>query len=197
MAYGLKPVAHGRGGVIRVNNFTDYRIKDQYATALHTGDPVILSNEGYLNIAVGTAGTPSTNIVGVFWGCQYQDAASGEVRFQKYWTASTDATGEVIAYVYDDPDIVFMVESDQAATALLANDIGTNCDLVAASGSTVTGLSGWAVDSSATSASTAQVRILGSAEDEGKPRDGFTSAGTTMNVFVRINEHFWLSTTGI
>jgi len=197
MAYGLKPVKHAAGGVVRYNNYMNYRIKDQYATALYTGDPVILSSEGYVNIAIGSAGTPSTALLGVFWGVKYQDATSGEVKIQKYWPASTDADGEIEALVIDDPNVLFMVESNQAATALLANDIGTNCDLVAAAGSTVTGLSGWALDSSETATGTAQVRIVGSAEEDGQPRQNFTAAGTTMDVFVRLNEHFWLSTTGI
>lgn len=186
MAYGLEPVRHAVGGTIRMNSFKDYTIASAYATSVFTGDPVKLVAAGTVEQAAA-----GDELLGVFGGVEYT-ASDGSITFSKYWPASTTATN-IKAMVYDDPWIVYKAEADQDTTALAAADIGTNCDVVVAAGSTTTGLSGVSVDSSSKVASTAQVRILASAETDAS----FTSAGTVMDVYVVINEHFYKNTAGI
>jgi hypothetical protein len=190
MAYGLEPVKAAGTGAIRPNVWGDYTIASAYNTALFEGDAVKLVTAG--DIERAAANEP---IVGVFWGVQYTDSDGNEV-FRRDWPASTVTLGsaDAKAVVYDDPNIVFKIQSDQDTTALVKADIGGNIDITVGTGSTVSKKSGTYVDSSAgVGTGTAQLRIMGSAELDG----AFTAAGTAMDVYVRIIEHFNSSATGI
>lgn len=138
-AFGYKPVRHMAGGVIRQNA---YSLADGYSTSLFTGDPVVLTGTGR-NIQIATAGS-SALVVGVFCGCQYVTAA-GEVVFGRYWPASTDVQGDIITYVWDDPNILFI---GQASGSVVAADIGLLADMASGTGSTLTGTSGWEIGAS-------------------------------------------------
>ena len=82
-------------------------------------------------------------MVGVFNGVSYKDSA-GEIQYKNHWLASTTAT-EIVAYVYDDPDILFRIQGDGS---IAAADVGETADLVAGTGSTTTGRSAYELDSS-------------------------------------------------
>lgn len=133
--FGLRPVRHMKGGVIRAN---EYNIADQYATALFLGDPVVATGTG-INIGIATAGSSSV-ISGVFAGCEYLNAL-GDTIFSKSWPASqvTDLRQPIKAFVYDDPDLLFEI---QFAT-LAAADIRQLANLVSGVGNAQTGLSAW------------------------------------------------------
>lgn len=181
MAYGFVPVRTLGNGAPTPNNFREYSIASGYATSLYTGDPVTITTDG--SVIIGSVGT---NMIGVFAGVEYTNSA-GEIVFSRYWPASTTATN-ITAYVYDDPWTIFKVESDQDTTALTASQVGENADFVSGSGDTTTGISGYQLDSSTQgTGSDVGFKILGSAEADGS----FTSAGTTMDVYVLINEHFY------
>lgn len=186
MAYGLKPAYHMRGGVIRL---TEYLIDASYGTNLYTGDPLCLVTGGTVEIA---APASTTLNIGVFAGVRYTKS-DGEQVYKAYWDSPSSATN-IRALVWDDPDIVFQVESDQVGTALGQADVGGAMDLTSGTGSTVWGTSGWYLDSSAgVGSGAAQVKVLGPAK-----RDGvFTSAGTAMDVLVVFNEHYFKTTSAI
>lgn len=187
MAYGLKPVYHFSGGVIRPREYT---IASGYTTDIFNYDLVELHTDGTLTQAAAA----QTNLVGVFAGCEYTNAA-GEVIFNKMWPASTTATN-IKAYVFDDPKIVFRVQADQVGTALAIDTaVGECCDIVVGSGNTTTKTSGMYVDSSGTvSPTAAQLKILGSGEPDGS----FSAVGTPMDLLVLINEHvFGAASAGI
>jgi len=188
MAYGAIPirVLGGVRGPIVNSMGIQWTIATGYATAIAQGDFVKQINDGTLQ----RAAAGDVNIIGVFAGVSYK-ASDGSIVYSKTWPASTSAT-EIKAYVYDDPKTVFQIESDQDTTALASNSVGENADIVVAAANSL-GISGMSLDSSTKTASTAQLRILGSAETDGS----FTSAGTTMDVYVLINEHLFASTTGI
>lgn len=133
--FGLRPVRHLFGGVVRPNEYT---IADQYGTALYLGDPVVATGTGR-NIGIATAGS-SNPVTGVFAGCEYVDSL-GDTKFSKYWPASqvTKSGTTVKALVIDDPHVVFEV---QFAT-LAAADIRQLANLVSGSGNAQTGQSGW------------------------------------------------------
>lgn len=184
MAYGLRPVRHLFGGVIRLNEYT---IDPAYNTNLYRGDPLKIVTTGTLEIA---APASSVQNIGVFWGVSYT-ASDGSFHMKRYWDSPTAATN-ILALVYDDPNILFAVQADQVGTALVQADVGGNIDLTAGSGDTLSGLSGWFLDSSAgVGAGTAQVRLLG------KYSPAWTSAGTAMDVLVRFNEHSHYTAAGI
>ena len=196
MAYGLKPVKHAKGGIVRTNNFSGvngYRIAATAPSAFFEGDLVTFSGG---NIVTDMGAASPGAVVGVFWGAEYVDNASGEVKFVRSIPASTVAKDKYKVYVYDDPDIIFQIEADQAATALTAADVGKNVQIVASpTGSAITHKSGLVADSSTkATTNTFPLTILGSAELD----DSFTSAGTSMDILVKINTHqFGLGATGV
>lgn len=134
--FGLHPVRHLFGGLVRPNEYT---IADAYNTSLFTGDPVVVTGTGK-NIARATAGSSGV-ITGVFAGCKYTETDGSHV-FSKYWPASTSVLSgsTTTALVYDDPFILYEIEYDGA---LVAADIRLMTDLVAGTGSTASGLSGF------------------------------------------------------
>jgi hypothetical protein len=193
MAYGLSPVRQANGGTIRLNNWVDgngYRIATTAPSAYFEGDTVSLSS-GLLVADIGSGDLGA--IVGVFWGAEYQDNNSGDVKFVRSIPNGTVAKAQYKAYVYDDPSTIFKMQADQAASALTSADVGANAQNLTGAGSTVTFKGGSSLDSSTasnTQNSSQQAypfQILGSAQDD----LGYTSAGTTMDVLVKINTHSW------
>jgi len=196
MAYGLQPVKHAKGGIVRTNNFSGvngYRIAATAPSAFFEGDLVTFSSG---NIVTDMGAASPGAVVGVFWGAEYVDNASGEVKFVRSIPASTVAKDKYKVYVYDDPDIIFKIEADQAATAIAAADVGKNVQIVASpTGSAITHKSGLVADSSTkNTTNTFPLTVLGSAELD----DSFTAAGTSMDILVKINTHqFGLGATGV
>ncbi len=194
--YGLQPVKHAKGGIVRTNNFSGvngYRIAATAPSAFFEGDLVTLSSG---NIITDMGAASPGAVVGVFWGAEYVDNASGEVKFVRSIPASTVAKDKYKVYVYDDPDIIFKIEADQDTTAIAAADVGKNVQIVASpTGSAITHKSGLVADSSTkATTNTFPLVILGSAEVD----DSFSSAGTTMDILVKINTHqFGLGATGV
>ena len=196
MAYGLKPVKHAKGGIVRTNNFSGvngYRIAATAPSAFFEGDLVTFSSG---NIVTDMGAASPGAVVGVFWGAEYVDNSTGEVKFVRSIPASTVAKDKYKVYVYDDPDIIFQIEADQDTTAIAAADVGKNVQIVASpTGSAITHKSGLVADSSTkNTTNTFPLTILASAELD----DSFTAAGTSMDILVKINTHqFGLGATGV
>lgn len=166
---GFTPVGHKNGGVIRTS---EYKIAYNYATALYSGDAVILAS-GYVN----TAADDSAAILGVFAGCKYKNDA-GEVIFSPYWpgVALSDTAAVITALVYTDPGILFEVQTDTGTASTIAN-VGVSYDIEKDhSGSTVTGRSGMELDLGDTG--TGQFTVFGIAE---RPDNAF---GTNSKLIV-------------
>ena len=171
-AFGAKPVRHLTGGVIRAN---EYKIVKEYAANVFTGDFVKLAATGYVQVAGA-----GDRILGVFNGCKYT-ASNGEIVFKRYWPTgtATQNDGDVTAYVYDDPNIVWAIQSSGSADF---NDIGSLADLVAGTGSTVTGQSAFEINGT-TGQVSANLRILGLYEE---PKNAYGTNGVLEAV---IHEH--------
>ena len=185
--YGLEPIRQANGGTIRANNFSDgngYRVAATAPSAFFEGDLVTYSSG---NIVTDMGAASPGAVVGVFWGAEYSDNSSGDVKFVRSIAAGTVAKAKFKCFVYDDPNTLFKIQADQAATAIAAADVGKNVQIVASpTGSTVTFKSGLVADSSTkNTTNTFPLQILGSAQDD----LGFTSAGTAMDIMVRINTH--------
>jgi len=98
--------------------------------------------------------------------------------------------------VTDDPYIIYEAQEDSVGSNLAAADVGTNCDIIVATADATTGLSQMEIDSSTTTPSTANVRILGLAPANAQV--GLTNAiGTNAKWRVLINEHFFKGTAGL
>lgn len=168
---GFTPLRHAFGGVIRAN---PYKIDNGYGTGLFTGDAVILSS-GYVNIAA----QDSSVLLGVFAGCQYI-ASDGSVVFSKTWPASTATNGEdPTCWVYDDPGIVFAVQTETGSTYASASHDGTAYDVeLDHAGNTTTGQSGMEID--LTDTGTGQWMVLGLIDQPGN------AAGVNAKVAVKM-----------
>ena len=85
------------------------KIASGNSTAIFTGDPVmpvIGTATGY--ITQGAAGT--TVLAGIFVGCKYLSTSQKRTVWSAYWPGS-DTTTDVEAYVIDDPNARFVVQS--------------------------------------------------------------------------------------
>lgn len=146
---GLKAVRKLGGGNI---GFTEYTIAGDYGTAIYAGDVVELTGTGR-NIAKAAA--QNEDNIGVFAGCSYV-AADGSVKFSSYIPAGDVGNTNIVAMVYDDPDIIFEVQGDSVA----AGDVGTLVDWNVGTPSSSTGMSGlYAVVNGATGTSGKSLRI--------------------------------------
>lgn len=149
-ARGLVPVRHATGGTVRSNS---YPIASGYATAIYSGDPVLLAADGTITIAAAA----STANLGVFGGCEFTNALC-EVVFSAFWPAGQVATN-IKAIVYDDYDTIFEVQTD--ATGATAADVGQLANLEIVAGDSKFGRSKTNLDISAGTAAVGKsLRIL-------------------------------------
>ncbi len=166
---GAWPIKHLTGGTLRTSEHT---IASGYAENIFTGDFVVLVAGG--GVQVGGA---SERLLGVFSGVSYVDAAGKQV-FSRYWPSGTVAT-EINATVFDDPNILFGIQS---AGSTVAADVGNLGDIVAGAGSTSTGQSGFELNGT-TSTAAAQCRVIG------KVAAPDNDWGTNVDLIVQIFEH--------
>lgn len=151
---GLRPIRH-RNGAAYNGAVNPYFINSGYATALFVGDPVVKTGTANTAAVEGTSGSmfaigtlPEINKVAASDG----SAITGVI--VSFMALKTDleaihsaASTEGIAWVCDDPDVVFEIQEDDAGTALLVTVVGFNANLIFTNaGSTVTGLSGVELD---------------------------------------------------
>ncbi len=132
--FGLRAVRHMAGGCVRTN---EYSIASAYNTSIKSGDIVQMTGTGK-NIAISAAGNADN--IGVFLGCRYVNGSGSQI-FSNQWPANQVAT-EIVANVYDDPNIIYEVQCD----TLAEGDIGALVDLNVGTGSLVTGVSGLYAD---------------------------------------------------
>lgn len=127
------------------NHNPPYRIASGYGTAIFYGDAVrwnVSGPTGYIEQwANGDgAGAATKILVGIFLGCQYFSTSQKKVIQNNYWPGS-DATGDVTAFVADDPNSQWVVQAG-IGSAITYTSIGSTADIVATPlGSTVTGIS--------------------------------------------------------
>lgn len=114
-AFGFIPSRHPTGE----SRGMAYTIASGYATQINKYQPVILSTGGQI-----TAGAAASDLIGVFAGCEYTDVTGKRV-VSNYWPANTVATN-IVAWVWDDPSTVFLVQSD--GPVALAS-VGKQCDM--------------------------------------------------------------------
>ena len=139
--FGLRPAFHPSGldraqalanGIQAVS--TSGNVSAGYASNILKGQPVKMDTGGY--IVVAAAGDA---FLGAFAGVEWTDT-TGRRRVSNNWPASTAyVTGSCNAYFYQDPNIVYEIQTDGTLTQA---SIGAEADLSnTTDGSTTTGLS--------------------------------------------------------
>ena len=148
--------ASGPPNFARAGSGSPYKIKSTFTTAIFFGDPVRMwvsgdsatSAAGYITpwLNGDGAGSALKILVGIFLGCEYLSASQKKTVWNNYYPGS-DASGDVSAYVCDDPNSQWMVQA--GATPIDYTPIGANVDVSSTAssslGSTITGISGQAV----------------------------------------------------
>ena len=177
-AFGFVPLRHMSGFAPRANKYT---ITSGLSENIFTGDLCILTADGVITPHSAT----ETNNIGVFAGVSYT-ASDGSYVYAQYFPTGTTATN-IIAYVYDDPYIVYKVMSDGSPAQ---TNIGNCADVVAGTGSTTTGQSGFEISATmANGTATAKIIALHDAPDN--------AFGTNAVMEVLINEHLLKDSAGI
>ena len=132
------------------------KIASGYGTAIFYGDFVKLVAAGTLEKAAVTTSVVA-GTVGIFVGCSYTDPSTSQMTFNQQFPAST-AASDIMAYVVDDPKLVFKMQGDEA---IAQTGLGNNISAVSTAGSTSIGRSKNALDGgSIATTNTLPLRVL-------------------------------------
>ena len=144
--YGFLQYQGGAGGAPTFAQSTR-KIASGNTTAVYTGDPVmpvVSTANGYITQAA--AGT--TVLAGIFVGCKYLSTSQKRTVWSSYWPGS-DTSYDVEAYVIDDPNARFVVQSSGSgfpitgtATAQTSGVQGQYAQFTIGTGNSATGRSG-------------------------------------------------------
>ena len=124
--HGFTPMRHLTGGIIRAN---EYEIANGEADSFSFGDIVQLDSDGFLD-----AFANSENAIGVFYGVQYTDDTTGDVKFERKWTGGSTFkvqaggaaiaqanVGELCNVILTAGDATFLNSKHEADMSTLAN----------------------------------------------------------------------------
>ena len=184
-AFGLKPL--GKIGQAADNNAaTEYEVA-ACASAFAQNDMMLALAAGTVGIA---ANTDNGVLLGSMQGVFFTDATTSKPTFANHLVASNAAT-DIKAFVTDDPFQVYEIQS-AATGATQQLDVFTNADLTVSAGVTPNFVSKTELtDTQATT--TANMRIIGVSDDP--DNSDLTSANCNFKVI--INEHFYMTATGV
>ncbi len=179
--FGLRPIARTSGepynGATAV-----YYVPAGNATALFIGDPVVLitnssDGNGIQSVGIAAAGG-GTYVLGTFQGIA-NNAGESAIPVLQSQTPYLAAGQAAYVYVTIDPDLLYEVQENGA---MVSGASGRNVDLVAGTGSTVTGQSGWQIASSTlNTTNTLQMRLIRQLQQADN------ATGTNAKWLVRIN----------
>ena len=125
-AFGFRQVG-GLGSRPTSNGTSKYVIKSGQTGAIYAGDVVTFGDgtakyegggvipQGY----IGSSETDAARNVGIFNGCFYVDPTTRKPTFNNYWpgdVATTSPAAGATAFVYDNPDDLFEVQSSGTLT---------------------------------------------------------------------------------
>ena len=178
--FGLRPVGE-LGSNIQNGGTSKYLIVDGESDIIMKGDLVKLEASGYITLSTDSDAVAA---IGVFNGCFYVAPTTKKPTWSNYYPGSiTPASGNIEAFVYDDPNKLYEIQADGV---IAQTSVGRNTNIVYAVGSTVNGQSKTELDATVESAGvTGQLRIIRISEDPSNS----DIAATDANWVVRINEH--------
>lgn len=174
--FGFKPIRR-LDGAAWSGNLTRRLIANADTNVICKGDVVKQLNTGY--ITVGAAGLTDHSNLGVFYGCAYLNTVIGYKVWSNRWPG-TGATGDIEAFIIDDPFVVFEVMASAAAIPFAA--IGENADYVVATGNTLSGISAWTLNSTTGSTATFPFRVIGHPAANTVPGSDIASANNLVEV---------------
>jgi len=151
--FGFRPVSTSNGPINwRVST---RRVAAGNSTPIYKGDvvmPVVGTPTGYITLGVPGTIAATVPAAGIFWGCQYLSTTQKRTVWSQYWPGS-DATGDVIAFVIDDPNARFVVQTSGSSfqitgtnSAFTSSPVGQYATFNAGVGSATTQQSGQYLD---------------------------------------------------
>lgn len=146
VAFGLRPRRHLSGSPYNGQHRL-YYVPATDGTALFIGDPVVIVGDSNASEVQGfPAGTLSevTRAAGGD-GVEISGVVTGVLPVTDESTIYREASTERVLMVCDDPDVIFEIQDDGTG-ALTVDTVGLNAILIAGTGSTVTGRSGFEMD---------------------------------------------------
>jgi hypothetical protein len=149
--FGLRPVGN-LGGTYN-GSFRQYPVLSSYSTRICFGDVVKLVDGGSTTTIEKDTGTTSATPIGIFLGCRFIDVSTKQLTFSQQWSGAAHTEG--MAYVCDDPNVLFEIQADGTVND---DDIAANCALVQGTSSAALGISRVSLDIS-TAATTAALPI--------------------------------------
>lgn len=163
-------------------------IKSDNATAIFFGDPVSATSAGY----VAQSASNSTTVVGIFVGCKYLSVSQKRTVWSNYWPGS-DNSGDVTAYVVNDPNARFVVQSD--GTGVTQASINANAGFTIGTGNTSNGISGAYLSGYDDTTATLPFRVFGLVTNP--PGGPGTASGAYNWVIVGFNSATVKNLTGV
>ena len=179
-AFGLRP-SRMMGGAPYSGGQSRYRIASGLSGKIFQGDLVKQVTGGGIERAAASSTVP---VVGVFNGVQYTDPTTGEQVFKNHYPGSISAS-DIIAFVVDDPNVVFEVQADDTFPVA---DLFGNFDIVdqSTTGDPSSGRSNMELDVT-TGATTTTLPLKAIDISQDPDNDDVASANT--NVMVVIQNH--------
>ena len=200
--YGLRPV-NLIGGQVFAGATRQRRIYAASAESIGFGDPVKFDSNGCIVVCDETTTAPVTGFAGVFMGCTFVSAVTGQPTFSQAWIKNTSIASNtnIIAYICEDPDQLFQVCGVSGTTVVSTTsgftytDIGLNVSMVANTLNTTTKDSRYAVDiASGATTQTRPLRVI-----DVVPDTAFTYSGTIYypEIIVKFNAAYVVQATGV
>lgn len=183
--YGFQPINRIGGNPYAGST----RLVPVASGAVYDGDLVELLSSG--TCAVVADGTAAPQALGVCVGVQYTNSSGQTVQAQY---APASGVTNVVAYVVDDPTVLFkvaVVSSGTTMATLTRTAVGQNTSVILNSGNSNTGDSAQAISSTTATTATLPIRIV-----DVVPATA-TSTTTYAEMIVKINTHTYNNTTGI
>jgi len=148
--FGFVPTSNMSGAAPNYGQVT--RLAQYNAAAIYTGDVVASQADG--TIAIASPGT--TQIFGIFVGCEYLSVSQGKLIWNNYWPGSDVASGNyVTCYCINDPAALFTAQAGgSTSTGIVLADIGNNVNFAVGTPTAANGRSGAYVDVTTLSPST-------------------------------------------
>ena len=185
--YGFKPI-NLIGGQVFAGATRKMRIASGYATSIGNGDLLVRASDGTVERSAATTAKPTGGFAGVFLGCEFINASTGQVQYQQNFVGGTTVTdGYITAYVCEDPDALFqvaVVSGTTVVTGVQFTAVGNNATIVNNTSITAAGNSQIALLDSTATTDTLTIRIV-----DVVPDTAYQSGGNTLypEVIVKFN----------
>ena len=191
-AFGFRAIG-GTGSSYETQGTSKYQINDNWTNAIFQGD-LVGAGDGTVTDRAGTASVAgyifgsiaaTTLNLGVFNGCFYTDPTTSKPTWKNYYPGAVNiTTGTIEAYVYDNPQQLYEV---QTSGTLDQTDVGSLVDQgTYAAGSTINGHSVMEIGGTS-QFTTAQFRIVRLTGDPSNDDTGNANS----NWVVRLNESIY------